>query len=63
VVRKAIQGKASVDRILIHLVDVRKAAKEHEGVSELGDEAGDTRLLPSQKRPEDYVALSDFDGW
>ena len=30
--------------------------------SELGDEAGGTRLLPSQERLEDCVALSDLHG-
>lgn len=50
-----------MDRIPIHLVDVRKAAKEHEDASELGDGAGDTWLLPSQERLKDYVALTCFE--
>jgi hypothetical protein len=74
VVRKAIQEKASMHRIPIHLADVqksvevalpkreveRKEVKEHEDGSELGDEAEDTRLLPSQKWLQDCVALSDL---
>ena len=44
-----------MDRTPIHLVDVRKAAKEHEDGSDLGDKAGDTRLLPSQERLEDTL--------
>lgn len=76
VVRKAIQEKASMHRIPIHLADVQKsveaalpkreveqkAVKEHEDGSELGDEAEDGRLLPSQKWLGDYTALNDLDG-
>ena len=76
VVRKAIQEKASMHRIPIHLADVqksveaalpkreveRKAVKEHEDGSELGDEAEDGRLLPSQKWLGDDTALGDLDG-
>ena len=76
VVRKAIQEKASMHRIPIHLADVqksveaalpkreveRKVVKEHEDGSELGDEAEDARLLPSQKWLQDCVALDDRDG-
>lgn len=76
VVRKAIQEKASMRRIPIHLADVqksveaalpkremeRKAVKERKDGSELGDEAEDTQLLQSQKWLEDYNALDDLDG-
>ena len=76
VVRKAIQEKASMHRIPIHLADVqksveaalpkrnveRKEAKEHYDGSELGDEAEDSRLLPSQQWLGDYNALEDVDG-
>lgn len=76
VVRKTLQEKASMHRIPIHLADVQKsveaalpkreavreAVKEHEDGSELGDEAEDTRLLPSQKWLEDYSVLNDVDG-
>ena len=73
-VRKAIREKASMHRIPIHLADVqksievalpkreveRKAVKEHEDGSDLGEEAEDTRLLPSQKWLGDCVALGDL---
>ena len=76
VVRKAIREKASMHRIPIHLTDVqksveaglpkrdvdRKAVKEHQDGSELGDEAEDSRLLPSQQWLGDCIALSDLDG-
>ena len=76
VVRKGIQEKPSMRRIPIHLADVqksveaalpkrevvRKAVREHEDGSELGDEAEDTRLLPSQRWLNDYSALNDLDG-
>lgn len=76
VVRKAIQEKASMHRIPIHLADVqksveaalpkrnveRKEAKEHDDGSELGDEAEDSRILPSQQWLGDSHALGDLDG-
>jgi hypothetical protein len=76
VVRKAIQEKASMHRIPIHLADVqksveaalpkrtveRKEAKEHDDGSELADETEDSRLLPSQLWLGDYSALDDLDG-
>jgi len=76
VVRKAIQEKASMHRIPIHLADVQKsveaalpkrdvgreAAKEHPDGSELGEEANDSRLLPSQHWLDDHYALVDCDG-
>lgn len=76
VVRKAIQEKASIHRIPIHLADVqksveaalpkrnveRKEAKEHFDGSELGDEAEDSRLLPSQQWLQDHSVLDDIDG-
>lgn len=76
VVRKAIQDKASMHRIPIHLADVqksvevalpkreveRKAARERQDGSELGDETEDTHLLPSQKWLDNYNALDDVDG-
>ena len=75
-VRKAIQEKASMHRIPIHLADVqksveaglpkrkveRKEAKEHDDGSELGDEAEDSRLLPSQHWLGEDAALEDVDG-
>jgi len=76
VVRKAIREKASMHRISIHLADVQKSVeaglpkrdvekkvvKEHQDGSELGDEAGDSRLLPSQQWLRDYTPLYDIDG-
>ena len=76
VVRKGIQEKPSMRRIPIHLADVqksveaalpkrevvRKAVREHEDGSELGDEAEDTHLLPSQRWLSDYSTLDDVDG-
>ena len=75
-VRKAIQEKASMHRIPIHLADVQKSVevglpkrkveqketKEHNDGSELGDEADDSRLSPSQHWLGDYDALEDVDG-
>ena len=75
-VRKAIQEKASMHRIPIHLAEVQKSveaalpkrnierreAKEHDDGSELGDEAEDSQPLPSQKWLGDYSALDDVDG-
>jgi hypothetical protein len=76
VVRKAIQDKASMHRIPIHLADVQKSveaalpkrdveqkeAKEHLDGSELGDETEASQLLPSQLWLGDYSALEDLDG-
>ena len=76
VVRKAIQEKASMHRIPIHLADVQKsveaalpkrevkkeAVKERLDGSELGEEADDSRLLPSQQWLGDYKPLEDCDG-
>ena len=76
VVRKAIQEKASMHRIPIHLADVqksveaalpkrsveRKEAKEHDDGSEVWDEAADPRPSPSQRWLGDYTALEDVDG-
>lgn len=76
VVRKAIQEKASMRRIPIHLADVQKSVeaalpkrdvgqdvvKEHLDGSELGEEADDSRLLPSQQWLGDYHTLADRDG-
>ena len=75
VVRKAIQEKASMHRIPIHLADVQKSveaalpkrdveqkeAKGYQDGSELGEEAEDS-LLPSQQWLGDYSALDDVDG-
>lgn len=76
VVRKAIQEKASMHRISIHLADVQKSVeaalpkrdvgqevvKEHLNESELGEEADDSQLLPSQLWLGDHIALVDRDG-
>ena len=76
VVRRGIQEKPSMHRIPIHLADVqksveaalpkrevvRKAVREHEDGSELGDEAEDTQLQPSQRWLSNYSALDDLDG-
>jgi len=76
VVRKAIQEKASMHRIPIHLADVQKSveaalpkrvieqkeAKGYQDGSELGEEAEDSRLLPSQQWLGDCSELHDLDG-
>jgi hypothetical protein len=76
VVRQAIKEKASMRRIPIHLADVQKSVeaalpkreveqevvKEHEYGSELGEEAEDSRLLPSQQWLGDHNPLNDLDG-
>ena len=76
IVREAIREKASMHRIPIHLADVQKsveaalpkrgaereAPKEHLDGSELGEEADDSRLLPSQQWLGDCSALVDHDG-
>jgi len=76
VVRKAIREKASMHRIPIHLADVQKsveaglpkrdvgreAVKERLDGSELGEEANDSQLLPSQQWLGNYSALDDRDG-
>lgn len=76
VVRQAIQEKASMHRIPIHLADVQKsveaalpkrdvereAPKEQRDGSELGEEADDSQLLPSQQWLGDYSTLVDRDG-
>ena len=73
-VRKAIQEKASMHRISIHLADVQKsvevglpkrearreAAREQPDGSELGEEADDSRILPSQQWLGDSNALLDL---
>ena len=75
-IRKAIQEKASMHRIPIHLADVqksveaalpkreaeRKMVKEHQDGSDLGDEVDDSRLLPSQRWLGDDCVLNDLDG-
>jgi len=76
VVRKAIQEKASMRRIPIHLADVqksvevalpkreveRKEVNDHQDGSELGEEAAVTQVLYSQRWLEDYHPLEDLDG-
>lgn len=76
VVRRAIQEKVSMHRIPIHLADVQKsveaalprreagqeAAKEHLDGSELGEEADNSQILPSQKWLGDCNVLYDRDG-
>jgi hypothetical protein len=75
-VRKAIQEKASMHRISIHLADVQRsvevglpkrearleAAREQPDGSELGEEADDSRILPSQQWLGDSNPLLDLDG-
>ena len=72
-VRKAIQEKASMHRIPIHLADVQKSVeaglpkrkveqketKDHDDGSELADEADDSRVSPSQHWLGNYDALED----
>jgi hypothetical protein len=76
VVRKAIQEKASMHRIPIHLADVQKsveaalpkrdvgreAVKEQLDGSELGEEVDDSRILASQQWLGDCDVLHDSDG-
>lgn len=76
VVRKAIEEKASMHRIPIHLADVQKsveaalpkremgreAAEKQQDGSELGEEASGSRLLASQQWLGDCSALVDRDG-
>lgn len=75
VIRKAIREKASMHRIPIHLADVQKsvdvglpkwdvgreAVKALLDKSELGEEADDFQLLPSQQWLGNYSALDDRD--